>query len=76
MEVVKIDTEHIKLGQFLKFVGAVSMGGEVKGFLANTTIKVNEKEAKERGKKLFPGDIVEFDDQKFIIEGLKCWYKN
>lgn len=32
MKIIKIKTDYIKLGQFLKFVGMVSLGGEVKDF--------------------------------------------
>lgn len=40
MKIIKIKTDYIKLGQFLKFVGMVSLGGEVKDFLSNSTIKI------------------------------------
>ena len=68
MTVVKITTNSIKLGQFLKFIGEVSMGGEVKDFIENSSIKVNQNEEKQRGKRLFPGDLVEINGKKFVIE--------
>ena len=68
MKIIKIKTDYIKLGQFLKFVGMVSLGGEVKDFLSNSTIKINHFIEKQRGKKLFPGDLIEINHEKFIIE--------
>ncbi|MBS5853261.1 MAG: RNA-binding S4 domain-containing protein [Staphylococcus sp.] len=59
MKVIKIKTDYIKLGQFLKFIGMISLGGEVKDFLANKTIKINNLIEKQRGKKLFSGDLIE-----------------
>lgn len=71
MKVIKIKTDYIKLGQFLKFIGMISLGGEVKDFLANKTIKINNLIEKQRGKKLFSGDLIEIDHEKFIIEVAK-----
>ncbi|MFR7881938.1 MAG: RNA-binding S4 domain-containing protein [Christensenellales bacterium] len=55
MKIIKIKTDYIKLGQFLKFVGMVSLGGEVKDFLSNSTIKINHFIEKQRGKSCFLG---------------------
>ena len=56
---VKIKTDFITLGQFIKFNDIVSTGGEVKYFLSNNIIKVNDVEDNRRGKKLYKGDKVE-----------------
>lgn len=69
---IKINTEFIKLGQFLKFSGIVSMGSECKNFIENECVKVNSKVEKQRGKKLFPGDFVEVNGEKYLIEAEKC----
>ncbi len=66
---IKIDTEFIKLGQFLKFSGVISVGGEAKDFIENNCIKVNSNVEKQRGKKLFPGDLIEINGKKYLIEG-------
>lgn len=71
MRVIKIETEHIKLGQFLKFTGIIQNGGECKDFIEKNTIKVNFNVEKQRGKKLFPGDVVDVNNEKFLIEGQK-----
>ena len=66
---IKIKTEYIKLGQFLKFSGIVSMGSECKDFIDDNCIKVNSNDEKQRGKKLFPGDLIEINGEKYLIEG-------
>lgn len=66
--VIKIQTEYIKLGQFLKFSGIITNGGEAKELLEEGLVFVNNKVEMARGKKLFPGDIVIFNGEKYIIE--------
>lgn len=66
--VVKIQTEYIKLGQFLKFSGIITNGGEAKNLLEEGLILVNNKVELARGKKLFPGDTVFFDGEEYKIE--------
>lgn len=63
-----IDSDFITLGQFLKFSCIVSSGGEVKYFLENNVIFVNEIEENRRGKKLFPGDLVKINEKIFAIK--------
>lgn len=59
MKEVKINTDFIKLDQFLKFESIVSTGGEAKNIITEGTVKVNGSIEKARGKKLRKGDIVE-----------------
>ncbi len=59
---VKIDTEFIKLGQFLKFIGEVQTGGEASFLVQEGFIQVNNDICRERGKKLKKGDLVEIKD--------------
>lgn len=66
--VVKIQTEYIKLGQFLKFSGIITNGGEAKNLLEEGLVLVNNKVELARGKKLFPGDTVVFDGEEYKIE--------
>ena len=66
--VIKIQTEYIKLGQFLKFSGIITNGGEAKELLEEGLVFVNNKVEMARGKKLYPGDIVIFNGEKYIIE--------
>ena len=41
MNVVKIHTEYINLGQFLKYVGVINNGGEAKQWLLYNKISYN-----------------------------------
>ena len=67
MKEVKIYTEYITLGQLIKFLGIVSTGGEIKLFLTENQVFVNEIAENRRGKKLFDGDIVEILNKKYVI---------
>ena len=69
MEKVKIDTEYIKLDQFLKWSGAVMSGIEAKVMVQNGEVKVNGEVENQRGKKLRSGDTVEFNGILYEV----CW---
>ena len=64
---IKIHSEPITLGQFLKFSGLIYSGGEVKIYLEENDVFVNEISEKRRGKKLFSGDIVQINDQNYVL---------
>ena len=69
MKKIKITTEYITLGQFLKLADIISTGGEAKFFLASDAlILINNEEDRRRGRKLRTGDVVQIDNQKFVIE--------
>ena len=59
--------EFIKLGQALKKAGLVESGVEAKIVVQDGLVKVNGKIDTRRGKKLVPGDEVEFDGNSFKI---------
>ena len=63
---VRIETDYIKLDALLKFAGAVMSGGEAKTVVAEGLVKVNGETCLMRGKKIWPGDVVEFDGE--VIE--------
>lgn len=65
---IKIESEFIKLDQLLKYASLVQSGAEAKMLINDEQIIVNGEICTMRGKKLRPGDIVEFEDQKIIIE--------
>ncbi len=67
MKKISIKTEFILLGQFLKYAGIVSNGGQSKAFLVENDVKINGIIDKRRGKKLFPGDFIEIFNQKYQI---------
>ena len=58
MNKIKINTEYITLGQFLKLSNIVSSGGMVKPLLLELKISVNGLSENRRGKKLYPGDKI------------------
>ena len=64
---VKIQTEFIKLDSFLKFCGAASLGSEAKMYILDDLVKVNGEVCTQRGKKLYRGDIVEFNGETFKV---------
>ncbi len=64
---IKIDSEFITLGQFLKIADIISSGGEAKSFLAENMILVNGEEDRRRGRKLYKDDIVEIDRKQYRI---------
>ena len=67
MNKIKINTEFIKLDSFLKFSGAVSMGSEAKMLILDELVKVNNEICTQRGKKLYKGDIVEFNGESYEV---------
>jgi len=48
----------ITLGQLIKLLNLISSGAEVKEFLADHRILVNDEAENRRGRKLHPGDLV------------------
>ena len=68
MEVIKLREEFIKLGQALKAVGLVESGVEAKEVIQNGLVLVNGEIDTRRGRKLYGGDVVEFDGEKIKIE--------
>lgn len=67
MEKVKIDTEFIKLDQFLKMVNIAPSGGQAKIMIMSEDVKVNGDVELQRGKKLRSNDIIEVHNKKFQI---------
>lgn len=60
---VKITTPFIKLDQLLKFSGLVSTGGEAKEVILSGLVKLNGETVLQRGKKIYPGDEVSFENE-------------
>ena len=64
MQVIKLRDEYIKLGQALKAAGLVESGVEAKIVITDGEVTVNGQVETQRGKKLYGGDIVEFDGEQ------------
>ena len=60
MEKISITTEYIKLDAFLKFAALVGTGGEAKMVIADGLVGVNGETCTQPGRKLYPGDRVDF----------------
>ena len=67
MEVIQLKEEFIKLGQALKAVGLVSSGLEAKIVIKEGQVSVNGEVEYQRGKKLYDGDLVEFNGETIKI---------
>ena len=68
MKEIKIETEFIKLDQFLKYAGIVQTGGEAKLMIKDGMIKLNKEVVIERGKKIRKDDIIEIEDyDSFLV---------
>lgn len=59
MEKIKIESDFIKLDQFLKFAGVVQTGGQAKILISQEDVLVNNEICTKRGKKLRIDDIIE-----------------
>ncbi|MCI6857949.1 MAG: RNA-binding S4 domain-containing protein [Eubacterium sp.] len=67
MQELKLREEYIKLGQALKATGMVSSGLDAKIFIQNGEVKVNGEVETRRGKKLYAGDVFEFDGESVKV---------
>jgi len=69
MRIIKLreQDEYIKLGQVLKATGLVSSGLEAKDVILAAQVTVNGEVDTRRGRKLYDGDIVEFEGQEIKI---------
>ena len=68
-KVLQISTPFIKLESALKLANAVYSGGEAKALIQEGNASVNGEVCTMRGKKLYPGDQVDFMGQSFKISG-------
>ena len=68
MEKSKINTEFIKLDSLLKFAALVGTGGEAKYVISEGLVSVNGEVCTMRGRKIYPGDRVEFAENILEIE--------
>ena len=64
---IREEDDFIKLGQALKKANVVSSGVEAKLVIQDGLVTVNGETEYQRGKKLYNGDIVEFDGSQIKI---------
>jgi ribosome-associated protein len=67
MQEIKLREEYIKLGQALKAAGLVGSGVEAKEEILDGRVKVNGAVELQRGKKLYDGDIVDYNGEQIRI---------
>lgn len=67
MEKVRISTEYITLGQFLKLCNAVDGGGEAKVVISEGLVSVNGEVDTRRGRKLYENDVVEYNGDTYQV---------
>ena len=65
---IKIDSEFITLGQFLKFADIIQSGGEAKSFLSQNDVYINDELDVRRGRKLRPGDKIVILGESYLIK--------
>ena len=64
---VVIGTEFIKLEAALKFANAVGSGGMAKNDIQDGQVSVNGEVCTMRGKKLYPGDVIDYMGNSYLI---------
>ena len=67
MRVVEIEKEPIELYKILKFESMVQSGGEAKFVIAEGLVRVNGEVEIRKSKKIFSGDIIEFEEETIRI---------
>lgn len=67
MEIINIRDDFIKLGQSLKLAGLVESGVDAKYVIQDGQVKLNGQIEMQRGKKVFIGDIIEFDGNQVKV---------
>lgn len=64
---IKIRDEFIKLGQALKLAGVVEDGVEAKYAIQDGIVQVNGEVDQRRGRKVYEGDVITFEDQEIKV---------
>ena len=68
MEEIILSDDFIKLGQAIKAAGLVESGVEAKIVIQDGEVKVNGVVETQRGKKLFGGEVVEYNGSSILIK--------
>ena len=68
MKIVTITTEYLKLQDLLKLADAVSTGGEAKIRVQEGEVLVNGETCTQRGRKIRPGDKVDYHGMTMGVE--------
>lgn len=68
MEEIILRDDFIKLGQAIKAAGLVESGVEAKIVIQDGEVKINGVVETQRGKKLFGGEVVEYNGSSILIK--------
>lgn len=68
MEEIILRDDFIKLGQAIKAAGLAESGVEAKIVIQDGEVKVNGVVETQRGKKLFGGEVVEYNGSSILIK--------
>lgn len=68
MEEIILRDDFIKLGQAIKAAGLVESGVKAKIVIQDGEVKVNGVVETQRGKKLFGGEVVEYNGSSILIK--------
>ena len=69
IEVIKINEEFIRLDSLMKFSGLCNSGGRAKFLIQGGEVKLNGEVCTMRGKKIRPGDRVEYNGRTIEVAG-------
>ena len=67
MKEIRINTEYITLGKFLKYVNAVDSGATAKIVISEGEVFVNQEIETRRGRKLRDNDTVSYNGVNYLI---------
>lgn len=62
-ETVEIRTDFITMDKLLKFSGVADTGGQAFMMVEDGVVRLNGQLVTEKRKKVYPGDVVNIDDQ-------------
>ncbi len=66
MEKVYFHTEFVKLQQLMKLADVVGQGSDAKALIQEGYVKLNGEVCTMRGKKVYDGDIMEFEGESYL----------
>jgi ribosome-associated protein len=67
MREVELTKEPVELFKILKFEGLVASGGEAKSVIAEGLVKLNGEIEIRKRKQIVSGDIIEFGQEKLLM---------
>lgn len=67
MKTIKINEEYIRLDNLMKFSGLCNSGGRAKYLIQNGEVKLNGEVCTMRGKKIRPGDKIEYQNRMIEV---------